>query len=291
MTSDFIKQADQPLFPEIFWNRPTMRSRGGRLLVVGGHRNEFSLVQAVYGIAQAADIGECQAVVPDSLRRAIGAGGGEPGFVRFAPASASGSLGKAALSEILDLAADFDACLIGANLTNNSETAVMIESLVKQLEQPIIITEETIGILQFSPDLITGNPNALVVTTMAGLMALAGHHRLPIAIKPHSGVVGKIEILAQLVAISRCAYVIFDHEVLVAAGGEISLTPLAHGLSNWPALATGVSATFFVQHRTKPFAALTTAAFVLAQVAAATEPVSYSALAKQVTQTLQHYDQ
>ncbi|HUC86710.1 MAG TPA: hypothetical protein VMR75_00075 [Candidatus Saccharimonadales bacterium] len=287
MATEFVRQAEQPLFPEVFWNRPTMKSRSGRLLVVGGHQHEFSLVQAIYRLAEAAGIGECQAIVPDSLRRMVG----EAGFARLVPASASGSLGKAALGEILTAAGDFDGVVIGANLTNNAETAVMIESLVGKLEQPVIITEECLQILQFNPALVTGNPRALVVTTMSGLLTLAGHHHLPIAIKPQSGVVAKITILQQLVAISRCDYVVVDHEVLVAAEGEVSLTPLAQGLSEWPAVAVGVAATFLLQHRTKPFAALTTAAFVLAQAAAGTKISSYSAIAGQISAVMQRYDQ
>lgn len=269
-----------------------MRSRGGRLLVIGGHKHEFSLVQAVYRMAEAAGIGKCAALVPDSLRRMVGAGSGDAGFARLAPASSSGSLGKAALGEILDAARDFDGLVVGANLTNNAETAVMIESLLTELETPVIITEETLGILEFNPALITGNPRALVVTSMAGLMALAGHHRMPITIRPGGGVVGKIEILAQLVEISKCAYVVCDGEALVAAEGEISLTALPQPLDRLPAAAIGTAATFLLQHRAKPFAALTTAAFVLAQAATAPEATgSYGTLAAQITVTLRRFDQ
>jgi len=286
MGPNFARQTDQPLFPEIFWDRPTTRSRGGRLLIVGGQRNEFSAVQAIYQIAEAAGMGEAQAALPDSLRRLVG----EAGFARFVPASASGSLGKAALGQLLDVAADFDGVVVGANLTNNSETAVMVESLVRELEKPVVITEGTIEILKFAPALITGNPRALVVTTMAGLFALANHHHLPLAIKPHAGVVGKLEILGQLAAISRCAYLVFDQEAMVAAAGETSLTTLEQPLSQWPAAAVGTAATFWLQQNSKPFAALTTAAFVLSRLEAA-DMTTYASIAAGLSRILRHYEQ
>lgn len=259
-----------------------MRSRGGRLLVVGGQRNEFSLVQAIYEMTEAAGIGACLAIVPDSLRKLIG----ETGYARFVPASASGSLGKAALGELLGLAADFDALIIGANLTNNAETGVMIESLITKLETPMVITEEVIEILKFYPTLITENPRALVVTTMAGLFALANHHHMPIAIRPNGGVVGKIEILQQLATISKCSYVVFDHEIFANAEGEISLTALPQTLTNMPAAVVGAAATFWLQHPGKAFTALTSAAYVLAE--ASTPPVSsYSSFARQMRGVLQ----
>ncbi len=283
----FTKQAGKPLFPEIFWNRPTMRRRAGRLLVVGGQRHEFSLVQAIYQMAEAAGVGECQVCLPDSLQRMMGA---ETSFARFVPASASGSLGKAALGEIIALAGDFDGLVVGANLTNNAETAVMIEALVRQLEIPLIITEEVIEILRFQPALITGNPHALVVTTMNGLFALANHHHLPIAIKPGAGVVGKITILQQLAAISRCSYLVYDHEALVTAGGETSLTPLQRDLSPWPATAIGLGGVLWLQNQAKPLAALTTAAFLLAEVTRE-EPKGYSAIAQQIQTALRQFEQ
>lgn len=277
----FTKQADQPLFPDIFWNRPTMRRRAGRLLLIGGHRGEFSLLQAIYQSAEAAGVGECIAVMPDSLRRTVG----EAGFGRFVPASASGSIGRAAVGELLQLGADVDALILGANLTNNAETAVAIESLITKLEQPVVITEETIQILKFHPELITGNPKALVVATMPGLFALAGHHHLPIAIKPHGGVVGKIEIVQQLAAISRCSYLVFDSEIIVQAEGQTSLTALSQPLSALSGAVIGVAATFWIQQLTQSYAALTSAAFVLA-AAAANNPTSQASMTRQISLTL-----
>jgi NAD(P)H-hydrate repair Nnr-like enzyme with NAD(P)H-hydrate dehydratase domain len=277
----FTKQGDRPLFPDVFWNRPTMRQRAGRLLLVGGHRGEFSLLQAIYHSAEAAGIGECIAAMPDSLRRSVG----EAPFGRFVPASASGSLGKGALGALLQLGSDADALVIGANLTNNAETAVIIESLITKLEQPVVITEETIGILQFHPELITGNPRALVVTTMPGLFALAGHHHMPIAIKPGGGVVGKIEILQQLASISRCSYLVFDSELLVQAESKTSLTPLSQPLSTLPGAVIGIAATFWIQHQVQSYQALSAAAFVLAQATTAA-PTTYAAITKQVQETL-----
>src|SRR4051794_12583610 len=112
MNPRFERQTDKPLFPDIFWNRPTMRSRGGRLLLLGGHKNQFDLVQAVYQMAEASDVGECVAVMPDSLRRTVG----ETGYTFFVPAAPSGSLGKASLAEITERAEDADATVVGLNL-------------------------------------------------------------------------------------------------------------------------------------------------------------------------------
>lgn len=245
-----------------------MKSRSGRLLIVGGQKNEFSLVQAIYQGAESAGIGECLAVMPDTLRRLIG----ETGFARFAPASQSGSLGKAAQGAILELARDCDGLVIGGNLTNNSETAVMIESLMRNLDMPVVVTEEAVEVLKFDPTLITGNPNALVVVTMGGLFALANHHNMPIAIRRGGGVLSKIELLRQLMSISRSKFVIFGNEILIGVADEVSLTPLQPGLPKFPGLIIGAVATLWLQNLAKPFIGLTSAAYVLSQAQGPTSP-------------------
>src|SRR5207253_2372681 len=89
---DYLKQGSEPLFPKVLWNRPVSRSGAGRLLVVGGHKDEFSSVQAIYQLSLAAGVGQCTVVLPDSLKTLLA---GTPDSL-FVPASTSGSLGKAA---------------------------------------------------------------------------------------------------------------------------------------------------------------------------------------------------
>lgn len=264
MSIHYELQGTQPLYPKIFWNRPTNKNRAGRLLIVGGHKHEFSGVQAIYQVAEAAGSGYVQAAMPDTLRPLVG--GGEFGY--FLPATVSGSLGRAALGELLHLASEYDAVVLGANLTNNAETAILVESLIQKSDQPLIITEETIDILKFHADFITGNPHALVVTTMKGLFGLANNQHIPLAIKPNSGVLGKLEILQQLVDISRCSYVVFDKDIMVASAGKLSLTPLQVELTSQPTIAIGLAGTFWLQQRSQPFEALTGTAYVLSRLKA-----------------------
>src|SRR4051812_44492732 len=112
----FVRQDGDPLYPKILYNRPVTRHGAGRLLVVGGHSGEFSLPTAVYQLALAAGVGDCQVVLPDSLLKFIG---GLPG-TNFVPSSPSGSLGSEALGRIVELSEEADAVAIGASLSNNS---------------------------------------------------------------------------------------------------------------------------------------------------------------------------
>lgn len=259
MKPQFVSQKDEPMYPDILWNRPTNIGRAGRLLILGGHKNEFSQIQHIFEIAEASGIGEIKAAMPDSLKRLIP--GVDAGF--FLPSTNSGSIARSALGEIMNIISNFDAVVIGANITNNSETAILIESIVRQSDLPIIITEEAISILKFNPDLITGNPNILVVSTMPGIFELANNHNIPLAIRRDSGLLGKLQILDQLVSISRCQYFVFDQEVLVAADNKFCVTRLENSFSHDSYAAIGIASAFWVQNRNKAFESLTTAAYIL----------------------------
>lgn len=254
-----MSQKDEPLFQDILWNRPTSIGRAGRILILGGQKHEFSQIQHIFEIAEASGVGEIKGAMPDSLRRFLP--GLDVGY--FLPSTQSGSIARSALGELLHIAQDYDCIIIGANITNNSETAILIESIVRKTELPIVITQEAISILKFNPDLITGNPNVLVVSTMPGIFELANNHHIPMAIKPNTGVMGKMQIIEQLVQISKCQYFVADQEVVVAADGKFSLTKLETSLSQNSSIPIGVASVFWVQNPNKAFDALTTAAYIL----------------------------
>ncbi|MDF2461721.1 MAG: hypothetical protein K0S68_1124, partial [Candidatus Saccharibacteria bacterium] len=86
-TPQFIRQEDEPLHPTILYNRPVTRHAAGRLLVVGGHSGEFSVLTAIHQLSTAAGIGECNTVLPDNLAKLLS---GAPGTF-FVPSTESGS--------------------------------------------------------------------------------------------------------------------------------------------------------------------------------------------------------
>lgn len=261
-----------------------MPGRAGRILIVGGHKSEFHQIQAIFEGALAAGAGEVKAAVPDSLQRLLGPT--FPGI--YLPASQSGSLGKSALGELLRATEDVDTVVIGANLSNNAETAVLIESLIRKIETPVVIASEAIEILGFHPELITGNPNCLVAGNFATIFSLAGHHHLPITIKPGGGVMAKVEVLRQLSQISRCSYLAFDHEVLVQAGDQVGLTPLETDANSVSGQAIGLAATFWTQNRSKPWEGLMASSWLLKQ--ALVKP-SDKSIAVRIRAVLSNFDQ
>jgi len=257
----FTRQTDQPLFPKVLYNRPVTRMGGGRLLIVGGHSGEFSLPTAIHQFAVAAGIGEATAVLPDNLAKLLG---GAPG-VAFAASTASGSLAREALGRILELSEEADAVAIGASLSNNSNTAMLTERLVQEVPGRVIIFDEALTALRQNITLVTDNPKALVVLTMAEVFKLCGALGIGINIRPNAGLINKLEIVQDLAASSACSYAVYGTEIIIAAGADLIVTPINYRLSLTPALFYGTLSTFWVQNAANPTAGLATASYLIAK--------------------------
>jgi NAD(P)H-hydrate repair Nnr-like enzyme with NAD(P)H-hydrate dehydratase domain len=272
----FQRQDTEPLFPRVLYNRPVTRSGGGRLLVPGGHSGEFSLPTAIYQLSLATGIGECRVALPENLAKFLG---GAPGTF-FVAASPSGSLGREALGRILELSEEADAVALGASLSNNSVTAMLIEKLLTELKRPIVIFGDALTILQHRPETITTNPQALIILTMAEVFKLCGLLGIPIQIHSGGGLINKLEIIRNLQAASQCSYAVYGTEIITTTPDtQPVVTPIDYRLATTPALFYSVLATFWTQNQSQPEAGLATGAFIIHQVSQSLHDPSHTSLA------------
>lgn len=255
----FVHQDTELLYPKILYNRPVTRGGAGRLLIPGGHSGELSLPTAMYQLALAAGVGECQVALPDILAKFLA---GAPGTT-FVPSSPSGSLGSEALGRILQLSEDADAVALGASLSNNSHTAILVERLVQEIERPLVLFDDALTALQHHLQYFTERPNTLVILTMPEVFKIANQLRVPIQIRRDGGLINKLEIIRDLAAVSQCHYVVYGSEIIVAAGDQLIVTPVNYRLSLVPAAYYAVLATVWLQHPSQRRPALATGAYIL----------------------------
>jgi NAD(P)H-hydrate repair Nnr-like enzyme with NAD(P)H-hydrate dehydratase domain len=275
----FVRQDEAPLFPKILYNRPVTRQAGGRLLVIGGYASEFSLPTSLHQLALAAGVGECQVVLPDSLARLIG---GAPDTL-FVPSSPSGSLGTEALGRILGLAEDTDALAIGASLSNNSHTSILVERILQETDRPVILFADALVALSHQVQQYTQRADCLVILTMPEVFKLAGSLGVPISIRRDGGLVNKLEIVRDLAAASKCDYVVYGSEIIVAAGEELVVTPVNYRLSLIPAVYYAVLGALWLQNRAQRREGLTTGAYVLREASASLGATDRPGLAQLAT--------
>lgn len=263
MDQPFLTQTTDALFPKILWNRPITKGAAGRLLLIGGHQRDFQLVQAIYQYAVASGIGQTTTVLPDSLRPLL------QGFddTYFVASSPSGSIGKAAAGELLHLAADYDALSIGANLSNNSETAVAIERIITETSKPAILYLDAFDALSFNLRLATDRDNCVIIVTMPQLFKLAGKLGVALQIKPERELLGRVEIIEQVASEINASLVCVGRELIVASESKISVTPDISARIN-PAIYGIISVFWTWRHS---FEALTTGAYIIRQVSQAVQ--------------------
>src|SRR6476659_3457494 len=92
---DWIRQtSEKPAFPDMLWSRPENKRHAGKLMVIGGHKQSFSVPSRAYSGALKAGAGHVRIVLPDSLQKTVGKALPE---AEFAPSTPIGSFGRQAL--------------------------------------------------------------------------------------------------------------------------------------------------------------------------------------------------
>ena len=258
----FERQNDSPLYPKVLWNRPVSRSGAGRILLPGGFRQDFSMLTAVHQAVTAAGAGECIAALPDVLVKLLG---GAPSTT-FVHSSPSGSLGRQALARLLELSEDADSVMLGANLSANSDTTLLLERFLQECSRPVIGFGDVLASLQHRLPALIQRPGGLLIVTMPDVFKLAGALGISINIRRDGGLINKLEIIQQVAAAGMCDMAVYGSEIIISVGEQLGVTPLAYRLSELPALFYGTLASFWTQNPAARYAGLMTGAHVLRQV-------------------------
>jgi NAD(P)H-hydrate repair Nnr-like enzyme with NAD(P)H-hydrate dehydratase domain len=284
MQQHYLTQHNEPLFPKVLWNRPINRATAGRLLLVGGHSHDFVKVQEIYQLANACGVGRCVIVMPDSLRILLS----HVEDTYFVPASPSGSMGKGAIAEIVRLAEESDGLSVGANLSNNSETAVAVERLLTESTKPRVIYLDALEVASFNPKLITDRNNCCIIVTMQGLFKLAGKLGVALNIQPERGLLGRVELIQSVAEAMKSSLICIGKEIIIVSDRQTSVTPETSAHLN-----SAVYATMSVFWTQKPdFEHLTAAAFIIQQLSktfANQDTISTTQTVKEIEKVLMNF--
>lgn len=252
----WLKQTvDNPLFPDLAWSRPERRDQAGKLLIIGGNLHGFSASAEAFAHAGSAGIGTSRVVLPASLRNTVGTLFPEAEFGSTTP---SGSFARAALGELLDLAAWSDGVLLAGDLGRNSETALLVESFLNKYTGQVMLVKDSVQFFLASPKAITSRPDTCLTLTMAELQKLVTHLHEPYAISQSMDMLQLVEALEKF-TINHTCYIITKHhnQVFVAANGRVSTTSVEQTLDPWRTATAARAAVWWLQHSTQPFEALT----------------------------------
>lgn len=251
------QEIGKPLFPQLEWSRPENRQMAGKLLIVGGNLHGFAAPAEAYNESMTAGIGMSRVLLPSAIQKVVGPSveNGE-----FAASTPSGSFSQRALIELLDWCKWSDGILFAGDLGRNSETAIMVEKFLQKCEEPAILAKDTIDYVTTLPAPALERPNTTLVLSFSQLqrLAIAARFELPLTFS-----MDMLRLIDWLhVFTERFApHVIVKHlnHIFVAVNGEVSSTRLAQDLPIWRLKVATYAAVWWIQHRSKPFEAISMA--------------------------------
>jgi len=236
------------------WSRPETKSTAGKLLIVGGHAISITAPAQAFSAAEAAGIGACRVILPDSLQRTVGKH--FPTAI-FAPSNPSGGLAKNALAELLEHVRWADGVLLAGDIGRNSETVALLETFLAKYSGQVTLTRDIADEFCARPTALKGRSNTLLVLALGQLQKLALNLRMPYAFTTDLSLLKLVELLHDFTA-QTGLYIITRHagQTLVAVNGLVSTTP-ADDEKVWRLSTAALAATWWLQTPLAPFEALT----------------------------------
>lgn len=129
----------EPLFGDFLWSQPERQDQNKNLLIMGGYRESLRAPLETFNYAQQKSL-PAIVVLPDVFKQFR-----REKHIALCPSTPAGSFSKRAQSQIEELANQADCLLITGDLSNNQETARLIDSLIPTLNIPIIICQTLLG--------------------------------------------------------------------------------------------------------------------------------------------------
>lgn len=253
--SHIEKQSDKPLYEDILWSRPVRRT--GRILLAGGHRDGFAELQKLYQGFEDAQVAECRLALPDKLSKLVGSLEG----ISLLASNPSGSIARDALAELVHLANESDLVSLGPDLSNNSETTLVMQRLITETRASVLIPPQSTEQLLPEAGEWKEKENLLLCVNHKQLYKLATKLAVDTTI-PLSPTADLIAEIAQKVSetFAPSLILLMPDSIIVAVNGKSSIAKAQ--TSNLGEI-TGLLGTFWLQSSTKRYEALTTAAYLI----------------------------
>lgn len=248
---DFWQKQDpsKPLFENLLWSKPETKSTAGKLLIIGGQKENFSKIAKAYEQAVKSGAGTVKILLPDSLYKIAH-------FlpdVEFAPSNKSGGFGAGALDTMLSLSAWADMVLLAGDLGKNSETAVLLDKYIEKYTGRLTISGSAFESIHAS---FINRPDTLVVTELSGLQKLSKEIKFEKAFTHSLGAVDFAQVLQEFSQHVKSLLVCeFGERVWVAVDSKVSSTSIKSLDQHQISATTSV---WWMQNPTKSFEALTT---------------------------------
>ncbi len=249
------QELSQPLFANLLWSKPENKHSAGKLLIIGGQKDNFALPSKAYQASTKARAGTVNTLLPDSLQKVAQA---LPG-VNFAPSNKSGSFARTALGEWFEQASWADRVLLAGDLGKNSETTTIIDGFLLKYSNQTTLSLDALKSSNIPLAQIINMPLTLVIDFVT-LQKIGIEVGLLTPLQSTMPIANLAETLGSLTSKHR-ANIVLQHsqKLWVASGQQTSSTPTQKPIDN--SELSAVCSVWQMQNPTKPFEALTTACY------------------------------
>lgn len=258
MKPDFWLQQtpEKPLFPDLVWNRPETKQFAGKLLIIGGNLHGFTVPATAYNEALKAGIGVARVLLPDALQKTVGKLVPE---AEFTPSTPSGSFAREALGELLPAAHWADGVLLAGDFGRNSETAILLESLIEKYSGQLTLTKDAVDYFAKSPHILLNRPETTLVVSLAQFQELVMNSRFNAPVTYAMDMLHLVDVLHNFTQ-KFSINIITRHldNTFLAVDGQVSSTKITTEEKIWRTKTAAHAATWWLQNPRKPFESLTT---------------------------------
>ena len=252
-----IQNNKSPLYPDIIWNQPENKYLAAKLLLIGGNSQTFNLMSEAYQ-KTLKTTSEFKIILPESLKKIL------ENFITncyFLPETSSGSLALKGLSTIEELSEWSDGIVLIGNFGQNSETTILLEKLITQLQQVITLTNDAVDNLILQPSILLKNTNHILVLNIKQLQKLLLQMKFSQAITSTMNLINFTNVLHNFTKLHDFHIITnFNETIIVAVNGQLSITTIKN-FKNWQTIIALQSTIWLIQQPKKMFETLTTAVY------------------------------
>jgi hypothetical protein len=228
-----IKKTDiSDQLEELKFSMPENVRFSGRLLIIGGSSLSFSNASKSLSLAVENGAGNSILALPDNLKKLLPKD--VDTRIQFLPSEKIGSFSADAFNDLLSLSLNSNTILISGELGRGSQTAQTILSLVKEVDLPLIVSDDANLFLQ-NEDFYLERENIYLFLNLSLVQRLLGKLEL-ISFKDQPNIVeNKLEKVASQIKLNFVFWLdgwlwaVFDSQVfrikMEGGSGEASFMP------------------------------------------------------------------
>jgi len=257
----WLKQSNEPLYPDMLWSRPESKAGAGKLLIIGGNEHAFSAPGIAFNAADRAGAGVIRVLLPKTVRKVVKHMLPE---ADYAPTTPSGSFSKKALAEMISLADWSDAVLLAGDFGRNSETAIVLESFIDTYAGPLVITQDAIEYFRETPLHLVNRDETLIILSLSQLQKLFMHTPSITPITLGMTTLQLVEALHDY-TLEHPASIVTLHNghLVIAWNGSVTTTQLQKDI--WRVEFASIASVYYMQNPQRIIEATTTAAYEYAK--------------------------